>query len=77
MKHLKRFNESSDFEYDTWEEIISSMDVYQLYELLQFKYGEVLTDTKQAEWTQHRTDLLNLPDQSGFPNTVSWPTKPT
>ena len=36
-----------------------------------------LTDTKQAEWTQYRTDLLNLPDQSGFPNTVSWPTKPT
>jgi hypothetical protein len=36
-----------------------------------------LTDAKQAEWTQYRTDLLNLPDQSGFPNTVSWPTKPT
>jgi len=47
MKHLKRFNENSDFEYDTWEEIISSLDVYQLYELLQFKYGDVLTDTKQ------------------------------
>jgi hypothetical protein len=36
-----------------------------------------LTDVKQAEWTQYRTDLLNLPDQSGFPNTVTWPTKPT
>ncbi len=36
-----------------------------------------LTDAKQAEWTQYRTDLLNLPDQSGFPNTVTWPTKPT
>lgn len=47
MKHLKRFNESLDFEYDTWEEIISSLDVYQLYELLQFKYGDILTDTKQ------------------------------
>ena len=47
MKSSK-FNESSDFEYDTWEEITSSLDVYQLYELLQFKYGEVLTDTKQA-----------------------------
>jgi hypothetical protein len=48
MKHLKKFNENSDFEYDTWEEITESLDVYQLYELLQFKYGEVLTDTKQA-----------------------------
>jgi len=36
-----------------------------------------LTDAKQAEWAQYRTDLLNLTDQSGFPNTVTWPTKPT
>ena len=36
-----------------------------------------LTDAKQVEWTQYRTDLLNLPDQAGFPNTVTWPTKPT
>tara|TARA_B100001094_G_C17654273_1_gene541152 strand:+ start:145 stop:564 length:420 start_codon:yes stop_codon:yes gene_type:complete len=36
-----------------------------------------LTEAKQAEWTQYRTDLLNLPDQAGFPNTVTWPTKPT
>jgi len=35
-----------------------------------------LTDVKQAEWTQYRTDLLNLPEQSGFPNSVTWPTKP-
>jgi len=36
-----------------------------------------LTEAKQAEWTQYRTDLLNLPTQAGFPNTVSWPTKPS
>ena len=36
-----------------------------------------LTDAKQAEWTQYRTDLLNLSAQAGFPNTVTWPTKPT
>ena len=35
-----------------------------------------LTEAKQTEWTQYRTDLLNLPDQSGFPNTVTWPSKP-
>jgi len=40
------------------------------------RWGE-LTDAKQAEWTQYRTDLLNLPAQAGFPNTVTWPTKPT
>jgi len=35
-----------------------------------------LTEDKQAEWTQYRTDLLNLPAQSGFPSTITWPTKP-
>jgi len=35
-----------------------------------------LTEAKQTEWTQYRTDLLNLPDQSGFPNSVTWPSKP-
>tara|TARA_R110000796_G_scaffold249710_1_gene377814 strand:- start:29 stop:448 length:420 start_codon:yes stop_codon:yes gene_type:complete len=36
-----------------------------------------LTEGKQAEWTQYRTNLLNLPAQAGFPNTITWPTKPT
>ena len=36
-----------------------------------------LTEDKQAEWTQYRTALLNLPAQSGFPNSITWPTKPT
>ena len=35
-----------------------------------------LTAAEQAEWTQYRTDLLNITDQAGFPNTVTWPTKP-
>lgn len=35
-----------------------------------------LTAAKQAEWTQYRTDLLNITDQAGFPANVTWPTKP-
>jgi hypothetical protein len=35
-----------------------------------------LTAAKQAEWTQYRTDLLNVPDQAGFPHSITWPTKP-
>lgn len=35
-----------------------------------------LTSEKQNEWSQYRTDLLNVPQQSGFPSTISWPTKP-
>ena len=36
-----------------------------------------LSSTKQAEWAQYRTDLLNVPQQSGFPNSVTWPTEPS
>jgi hypothetical protein len=35
-----------------------------------------LTADKQAEWTQYRIDLLNVPDQAGFPADITWPTKP-
>jgi agmatine/peptidylarginine deiminase len=35
-----------------------------------------LTAAKKAEWSQYRTDLLNVPQQDGFPNTVTWPIKP-
>ena len=35
-----------------------------------------LTDAKRAEWTQYRTDLLGVPQQSGFPTTINWPMKP-
>ena len=35
-----------------------------------------LSTEKQNEWAQYRTNLLNVPQQSGFPNTISWPTKP-
>ena len=35
-----------------------------------------LTEAKQNEWATYRTDLLNVPQQAGFPNTITWPTKP-
>lgn len=35
-----------------------------------------LTTDQQTAWGQYRTDLLNVPQQSGFPNTVIWPVKP-
>lgn len=36
-----------------------------------------LTSDKQTEWSQYRINLLNVPQQSGFPNTITWPTKPS
>lgn len=35
-----------------------------------------MTTAEQNAWTQYRTDLLNITDQSGFPHNVTWPTKP-
>jgi len=35
-----------------------------------------LTAEQQAAWTQYRSDLLAVPQQDGFPNTITWPTKP-
>ena len=34
-----------------------------------------LSSDKQAEWATYRTALLDVPQQSGFPD-VTWPTKP-
>lgn len=36
-----------------------------------------LSSEKQNEWAQYRTDLLNVPQQSGFPHNVTFPTKPS
>ena len=36
-----------------------------------------LTSDKQADWSTYRTDLLAVPQQAGFPNNITWPTKPS
>ena len=53
MKHLRLFENFDEF--DTWENIQSSFDDYELYELLVFKYGPIFKDTKQAidEYEDH------------------------
>jgi len=33
--------------------------------------------TMSDEWRTHRQDLRNIPQQTGFPNTITWPTKPS
>ncbi|MCP4494489.1 MAG: hypothetical protein GY820_45400 [Gammaproteobacteria bacterium] len=39
------------------------------------RWGALDADT-QAQWVQYRTDLLNVPQQTGFPHDVVWPVKP-
>lgn len=36
-----------------------------------------LTTEQQNAWTQYRTDLLNVPQQEGFPYNVTFPTEPS
>ena len=40
------------------------------------RYG-LLTTEQQQELAAYRQALLNVPQQSGFPADVAWPTKPT
>jgi hypothetical protein len=40
-----------------------------------FRWADLTAD-KQTEWSQYRTDLLAVPQQAGFPNNITWPTKP-
>jgi len=40
------------------------------------RWAEMTAD-KQTEWSQYRTDLLNVPQQAGFPNSITWPTEPS
>ena len=35
-----------------------------------------LSSEAQTLWATYRTALLDVPQQAGFPNTITWPTKP-
>ena len=36
-----------------------------------------MSTEQQNAWTTYRQDLLDVPQQSGFPETITWPTKPS
>jgi len=35
-----------------------------------------MTDAKQTEWTNYRQALLDIEDLAGYPDNITWPTKP-
>ena len=35
-----------------------------------------LSSNEQTAWATYRTALLDVPQQSGFPDTITWPTAP-
>ena len=40
------------------------------------RWAEMTPET-QATWAQYRQDLLDVPQQAGFPHSVTWPTEPS
>ena len=36
-----------------------------------------MNGTVSTEWSNYRQALRDIPDQTGFPTNVNWPTKPT
>jgi hypothetical protein len=40
------------------------------------RYAE-LTDVQRTEIAEYRQALLDVPTQSGFPTTISWPSQPS
>lgn len=39
------------------------------------RWAELPSDA-QAQWATYRTSLLDVPQQAGFPDNVTWPVKP-
>lgn len=37
---------------------------------------EAKTDAQKTAWKNYRQALLDVTNQDGFPNTITWPTKP-
>ena len=35
-----------------------------------------MTEVQRNAWVQYRRDLLNVPQQVGFPHDINWPTSP-
>ena len=35
-----------------------------------------LSDSDKTAWQTYRQDLRDIPDQAGFPTTITWPTEP-
>ena len=48
----------------------------QRNELLAASDSMALADRITPEWRDYRQALRDVPSQSGFPNTITWPTKP-
>jgi len=76
------FTEEEEAEFDTWEAAADDrkgVDVRrernQLISETDWMAGSDIT--MSDAWRTYRQELRDIPAQAGFPNTVTWPTKPS
>lgn len=64
-------NGAAEIERETRDELLKS-DVDPINAVR----WNAMTAEQQTAWTTYRQALLDVPQQAGFPNTITWPTKP-
>ena len=72
VDHRSNEQKASDIRFARDELLVTEVDPIVTNPL---RWAE-LSSTEQQQWTDYRTALLDVPQQSGFPNEVVWPTKP-
>jgi len=72
VDHRSTEQKASDARFLRNELLVSEVDPIVTNPL---RWAE-LSSAVQQQWTDYRTALLDVPQQSGFPNQVNWPTKP-
>ena len=70
-----RTNEEKTVDIRTYRDLLLSLDVDPIVSNT-LRWAD-LSSTKQNEWKAYRQALLDVPAQSSFPNSVTWPTKPS
>tara|TARA_Y100001938_G_C8042794_1_gene407117 strand:- start:300 stop:587 length:288 start_codon:yes stop_codon:yes gene_type:complete len=53
------------------------MERNQLLEETDWTQVGDVSDSVKTKWASYRQALRDVPAQSGFPNSITWPTKPT
>lgn len=54
----------------TRDNLLSDSDIYMISDY-------PISETVREQWRQYRQQLRDIPQQSGFPNSVIWPVKPS
>ena len=70
-----RTNEEKTVDVRAYRDLLLSIDVDPIVSNA-LRWADLST-TKQDEWKAYRQALLDVPAQSSFPDSVTWPTKPS